>query len=55
VLGFGIFLLSETHVLLDYGLLSALAVMVALLGDLFLGPVLLLKLRVFKLKVRSGK
>ncbi len=48
VLGFAIFLLSETKILMDYGILSGIAVIMALLGDLFLGPVLLTKLRVFK-------
>ncbi|MFC1585659.1 RND family transporter [Fibrobacterota bacterium] len=50
VLGFGIFLFSETHILVDYGLLSGLAVVVALFGDLFFGPVLLLKLKAFQQK-----
>ena len=48
VLGFAIFLLSETRILMDYGILSGIAVIMALLGDLFIGPVLLTKLRVFK-------
>jgi len=45
--GFAVFLLSETSILVDYGILSGIAVITALLGDLFLGPVLLTRLRVF--------
>jgi len=47
-LGFLIFVLSETRILSNYGLLSCTTVIVALFGDLFLGPVLLVKLPVFK-------
>lgn len=47
-LGFTIFLISETSILLDYGILSSIAVITALLGDLFIGPVLLTKFKVFK-------
>lgn len=47
-LGFLVFLLSETRILYNYGLLSCVAVIVALGGDLFIGPVLLMKLKVFK-------
>lgn len=47
VLGFTVFLLSETSILADYGVLSSIAVITALLGDLFLGPVLLTRLKVF--------
>jgi len=56
-LGFLIFLLSETRILFHYGLLSCIAVTIALLGDLFIGPVLLVKLKVFKQNsgVRSRK
>jgi predicted RND superfamily exporter protein len=48
ILGFGIFLFSDTFILINYGLLSGIVVVVALLGDLFLGPALLLNLKVFK-------
>ena len=47
-LGFSIFLLSDTRILIDFGILSSTAVITALLGDLFIGPVLLSKLNVFK-------
>jgi len=50
VLGFSIFLLSETRILIDFGILSGAAVATALLGDLFIGPVLLVKFSVFKKK-----
>lgn len=54
-LGFLIFLLSETRILFHYGLLSCIAVTIALLGDLFIGPVLLVKLNVFKQKSSEVK
>lgn len=47
-LGFLIFLLSETSILLDFGILASLTVIMALLGDLFVGPILLVKFNVFK-------
>lgn len=53
-LGFLIFLLSETRILFHYGLLSCIAVTIALLGDLFIGPVLLVKLKVFKKNSGAG-
>ena len=46
-LGFLIFLLSETRILFHYGLLSCIAITIAILGDLFIGPVLLVKMKVF--------
>ena len=49
-LGFGIFLLSEGKILGDFGILSGLGIVTALLGDLFLTPVLLVKLGSFNLK-----
>jgi predicted RND superfamily exporter protein len=48
VLGFLIFTLSETKILINFGILSAVAITVALWGDLILGPVLLLKWKAFK-------
>jgi predicted RND superfamily exporter protein len=48
VLGFTVFLFSDTSILMDFGLLSIIAIITALLGDLFIGPVLLTKLNVFK-------
>ena len=47
-LGFLIFLLSETSILFDFGILASLAVVMALLGDLFVGPTLLVKFNIFK-------
>ncbi len=47
-LGFSIFLLSETKILVNFGILSGTAIIIALLGDLFISPVLLSKLNVFK-------
>jgi len=44
-LGFLIFLLSETSILLDFGILASIAVVMALLGDLFVGPTLLIKIK----------
>ncbi len=41
--GFGIFLFSECAVMVDFGILSILGIVTALLGDLFIGPVLLLR------------
>ncbi len=48
VAGFGIFLAAESGIMTSYGILSGTAVIMALLGDLFLGPVLLSRLRVFR-------
>ncbi len=48
--GFLIHTFSKTRILINYGVLSAVAVIVALIGDLFLGPVLLMRLRVFDKK-----
>jgi len=47
-LGFLIHLLSETRILFDFGILASLAVIMALLGDLFIGPALLVKFRIYK-------
>ncbi len=47
-LGFLIHAFSETMILVNYGLLSCVAITVALIGDLFVGPVLLMKFNVFK-------
>jgi hypothetical protein len=46
--GFLTFVLSETKILMHYGILSSVAVITALLGDLFLGPVLLTTFGVFQ-------
>jgi predicted RND superfamily exporter protein len=46
-LGFSIFLISDSKILVDFGLLSCAAIIMALLGDLFIGPVLLSRLRIF--------
>ena len=53
VLGFLIFLFSRTRILMDFGILSSIAILTALLGDLFIGPVLLMKIPVFRRKNRS--
>ncbi len=47
-IGFSIFLFSGSSILVDYGILSSTAVLAALAGDLFIGPVLLSRLSVFK-------
>jgi len=47
-LGFLIHLLSETRILFDFGILASFAVIMALLGDLFIGPTLLVKFRILK-------
>ncbi|MCK4598319.1 MMPL family transporter [Candidatus Bipolaricaulota bacterium] len=52
-LGFGIFLFSGSSILVNYGILSGVAVITALLGDLFIGPVLLSKLRIFGKRTRE--
>lgn len=48
VLGYIIFLLSETRILMDFGILSSIAVITALVGDLFIGPTLLVKFNIFR-------
>ena len=48
ILGFLIFISSETTILMDFGLLVSIAIITALFGDLFIGSVLLTKLKVFK-------
>jgi hypothetical protein len=48
VAGFGVFLFSESGILSSYGVLSGVAVLIALLGDLFVGPVLLSRLPAFE-------
>ena len=47
VLGFAIFLFSEVSILSDFGILAGISILVALLGDLFLGSVILYKYNVF--------
>jgi len=53
VAGFGVFLFSESWIMASYGILSGTAVLVALLGDLFLGPVLLARLSPFAVQQRK--
>ena len=55
VAGFGVFLFSDSWIMANYGVLSGAAVLVALLGDLFLGPVLLSRLRLFSPKQRGRR
>lgn len=54
-LGFFIFLFSEISILVDFAILSSIAVVTALLGDLFIGSILLVKLRVFSPRVERGQ
>jgi len=49
-LGCLIFLFSQTSILIDFAILTSLAIVVALLGDLFFGPVLLARLKVFAVR-----
>ncbi|MFH2048969.1 MAG: MMPL family transporter, partial [bacterium] len=46
--GFLIFIFSETRILMDFGILASIAIFTALLGDLFIGPVLLSSLDVLR-------
>ncbi|MDO9548559.1 MAG: hypothetical protein Q7J65_06330 [Candidatus Marinimicrobia bacterium] len=46
--GFLIFILSETRILMDFGILASIAIFTALLGDLFIGPVSLSSLDVLR-------
>jgi predicted RND superfamily exporter protein len=46
--GFAVFLFAELGIMASYGILSGTAVITALLGDLFVGPVLLSRLPVFR-------
>ena len=52
VAGFLIFIFSQTRILLDFGILSSVAVLTALLGDLFIGPVLLSTFDVMRKKFK---
>jgi predicted RND superfamily exporter protein len=54
VAGFLLFISSQTRILLDFGILSSIAVLTALLGDLFIGPVLLLTFDVMRKKFNKG-
>jgi predicted RND superfamily exporter protein len=47
VAGFAVFLFARLGIMASYGILSGTAVVTALAGDLFIGPVLLAKLRAF--------
>ncbi len=51
--GFLIFIFSQTRILLDFGILSSIAVFTALLGDLFIGPVLLSTFDVMRKKFKK--
>jgi predicted RND superfamily exporter protein len=48
-LGFLIEMLSQTNILLEFGILASVAILSALVGDLFVGPVLLARWQVFRL------
>lgn len=48
-LGFLIEILSQTSILLDFGILASVAIFSALAADLFIGPVLLARWQVFRL------
>ena len=48
VLGFAIFLFSELSILFDFGILAGISIIVALLGDLFVGSVILSRFNVFQ-------
>jgi len=50
ILGFSTFLFSQTKIITDFGILSIVAIFFALIGDLFIGPILLSKFNVFKKK-----
>lgn len=52
-LGFAVFLSSDLAILIQFGLLSSVAMITALLGDLFISPVLLSRLSVFRSNLRS--
>lgn len=54
VLGFAIEILSQTSILLDFGILAGVAILGGLIGDLFLGPVLLSRWRVFHLSTSKS-
>lgn len=47
IIGFLIFLLSKTTILVDFGILASVAIFTALTGDLCVGPILLIKFPVF--------
>jgi len=51
--GFLIFILSETRILMDFGILASIAIFTALLGDLFIGPVLLTTFDVLRKRLRK--
>jgi predicted RND superfamily exporter protein len=53
VTGFLIFIFSQTRILLDFGILSSIAIFTALLGDLFIGPVLLSTFDVMRKKFKK--
>ena len=48
VLGYLVFMFASSKILMDYGLLTGIAIVSALFGDLFIGPILLVYLPVFK-------
>jgi hypothetical protein len=49
-LGFGILAFSNSKFIMDFGLMSASAIIAALAGDLFISPILLDKSNLFNLK-----
>ncbi len=51
--GFLIFIFSQTSILMDFGILASTAIFTALLGDLFIGPVLLSSFDVLQKKFRK--
>jgi len=51
--GFLIFILSDTRILMDFGILASIAIFTALLGDLFVGPVLLSSIDVLRKRFKK--
>jgi predicted RND superfamily exporter protein len=51
--GFLIFIFSQTRILMDFGILASIAIFTALLGDLFIGPVLLSSFDVLRKKFQK--
>lgn len=53
ITGFLIFILSDTRILMDFGILASIAIFTALLGDLFIGPVLLSSIDVLRKRFKK--
>lgn len=51
--GFLIFILSDTRILMDFGILAGIAIFTALLGDLFIGPILLSSIDVLRKRFKK--